>query len=571
MTATAERPAPLAAYPAPRSIIDPYDPRADAETFDLTGWLATIDTRLFDTTAGRKALTYADPLLFACLYLRKHLESEETGGITLADCHLDWFRLGREWMIQDVGLRGWRHSFASPRASGKSTMWYTIIPVWAAAHGHIKFIATFANGSTQAEMHLQTFRTEAAHNQLLRMDYPEMCTAIRKPTGRTVADNEGMYQSRSGFVWVARGIDVGSLGMKVSDRRPDAIVLDDIEKDESRYSPGEVQKRLNTMIDAIFPLNERAKVVIVGTVTRPASINHQLVKIATGEVDYDTEEGKTLQWIRDERIVPHYYPPIVTRPSGSRRSIWPEKWSLDYLESIEHTRNYQKNFRNNPRADSGDLWTEDDIRYAMPPNVTRTYLFVDPPVTQKTTSDPAGLAVLGWAPGTGRLPAATVGTGGGLTDALTAEELAGGRPARLPRVVVLHAEEFRATGTPLKKRILKLLEQYPAIGTVVIEVNQGGDLWDEVMTGLPVKLVTFTSGVKKEIRFAWALDLYQKRRVTHARPLLVLEDQMTSFPRVEHDDVVDAAATGTVRLLLPDKARGGKQVRPHKDRTIVPR
>lgn len=550
--------------PAPQSIADPYDERANSETFDLTGWLAGINPVLLETTEGRKALTIDDPLLFACLYLRKHLVSEETGGITLADCHLDWFRLAREWTIPDTGLRGWRHSFASPRSSGKSTAWYTLIPIWAAAHGHIKFIATFANGSSQSEMHLQTFRTEAAHNPLLREDFLDLCTAIRKPTGRTVADNEGMYQSKGGFVWVARGIDVASLGMKVGDRRPDAIVLDDIEKDESRYSPGEVEKRRKTLIDAIMPLNERAKLVLVGTVTRPGSINHQLVKVAVGEVDPDSEEGRDLVWIKDERIVPHYYPPIVERPDGSRRSIWPEKWSLEYLESIEHTKNYQKNFKNNPRADSGDYWSEDDIRYSELPNVTKTYLFVDPPLTVKTKSDPCGLAVLGYAPGTGVRAPQMRGTGGGTREALSLAESESTLPARLSRVIVKDAYEVKLTGTPLKMKILQILQDYPEICAVVLENNAGGDLWVEIMTGLPVKFVTFPSTEPKEVRLARALDFYQKRRVVHRKRMPKLEDQQTAYPRVEHDDVVDAASTGTVRLLAPKPT-------PKKNRTVTPR
>lgn len=924
-------------------VLNPYDPRANSANFQLDAWLATFDPALFDTADGRREVTRADPLLFALTYLRHHLESEETGGLSFADCHLDWVRLGRQWMIKDTGLRGWRHSFASPRNSGKalaldtpvltvdrgwtthgdlkagdrvfdehgkpcnvvavsevwqdrpcyeltfsdgssivadqahewvfddrwstrgpqivdtatvahrwqlptvrgvpearysravagaldyperalpiapyalgawlgdghsagarisvgaadleattevlaatgetftvssvgpnflfnlgkrhpgrcvrgheydtkrgdgrdhcrtctrhggevrrgtrealdpeinrpfvrrlrdvgvlgdkhipdeyltasaeqrmellrglldtdgtiavsgriefsvcnarlasdvaalvrslgikvslcsgdakldgrkvgtrwrvafstalpvfamprkaarlkspgkrsttlrvvgvrrvvnqetscitvdspshlylagtslvpthnSTWWYTLMPVWAAAHEWIRFIATFANGATQAEMHLQTFRSEAAHNKLLRNDFPDLCTAIRKPTGRTVADNEGQYQSRNGFVWVARGIDVASLGMKVGDRRPDVLVLDDIEKDESRYSPGEVEKRKSTIIDAIFPLNERAKVVVVGTVTRPGSINHQLVKMALGEIDPDTEEAADLQWIRDERITPHYYPPVVDNPDGSRRSCWPAKWSLEYLESIEKTRNYQKNFKNNPRAGSGMYWSDEDIRYGMPPNVTRKYLFVDPPVTHGPKSDRCGLAVLGYAPGTGQLPTAAqkARLGDSWRDTLSKEEAEEVGATRLSRVVVLLAEEVALTGGPLHAKILKILDEIPGIYAVVVETNQGGDLWKEVLKGLPCKLVTFTSSKPKEIRIAHALDLYQKGRVLHAKPFGKLEDAQTAYPKVEYDDLIDAASTGQDRLLNPPKERRNTTVR----------
>lgn len=555
-----------------RSIADPYDPRANNRTFNLDLWLSGIDERLLTTPEGRRTLTYANPLLFAIVYLRHHLISEETGGITLADCHFEWFRLAREWTIRDTGLRGWRHSFASPRNSGKSTIWYTLVPIWAGAHRHVGFIATFANGSTQAEMHLQTFRTEAAGNERLREDYPDLCTAVRKPTGRTVADNEGQFQSKSGFVWVARGIDVASLGMKVGKRRPEVLVLDDIEKDEARYSPGEVEKRRGTIIDAIFPLNERAKVVIVGTVTRPGSINHQLVKIANGSIEPDSEEAATVQWILDERIIPHHHLPIVTeyRPgqgddegTGEQRSCWAEKWPLEYLRSISHTRNYKKNYENNPRAGSGMFWSDEDIRYGVPVGMRKEYLFLDPPVTRGVKSDKCGIVVLGYAPGTGKLPTREQRQllGPDWADTLTREEAISQGATRLSRVCVLLAEEVALTGAPLRARVLTILEARPNIVAVIVETNQGGILWEEVLDQLPVPLKTFNSSIAKEVRIGRSLDYYQKYRVLHAKPFGVLEDAQTAYPKVEYDDLIDAASTGTLTLLAPRQTKRNTTMR----------
>jgi hypothetical protein len=342
-------------------------------------------------------------------------------------------------------------------------------------------------------------------------------------------------------------------------------VLDDIEKDEARYSPGEVEKRLGTLIDAIFPLNERAKVVIVGTVTRPGSINHQLVKIATGQIEPGSEEWESVRWISDERIVPHYHPPIINLPDGSRRSCWPQKWPLEYLESIEHTRNYKKNFENNPRAGGGMYWSDEDIRYGVPPNVGVEYLFVDPPVTRGPKADKCGLSVLGYAPGHGGMP--TVEQKRMLGDEwdtrMTREEAMEQGVTRLSRVCVMHAEEVSLTGAPLFQRVLELIALRPSIRAVVVETNQGGDLWKETFADLPagVRLITFTSTIKKEIRIARSLDLYQKFRVTHARSFGVLEDAQTAYPKIEYDDLIDANSTGTLYLLKPRATRKNHTLR----------
>jgi len=541
-------------------IWDPYDPRANASNFDVNQWLLVNEhkIRLLNSRrqrlsrADRQLLTRLDPLLFAVVYLRHHLVSEDTGGrLTFADPHFEWARLARGWVKVRLEPREWRHSFAAPRACGKSTWWFTIIPIWAGAHGHVKFVAAFADSGTQSEMHLQTFRTEAQHNRLLRRDFPDLCAPIRKPTGKTVADNVGMFQSKSGFVFAARGANTASLGMKVGDRRPDVLICDDIEKDEALYSAAMVEKRLRTLIDAIFPLNERARVVIVGTVTRPNSINHQLVKKARGEEGADENT-----WIDEEKIAPHHYDPLIEQPDGTRRSIWPAKWTVGYLESIEHTRSYQKNMANNPRADSGPYWNQDDIVYGRLPNITRVYMVVDPPVTQGVKSDPCGIAILAYAPGTGRPGNKDWGPADELSLRLFKQELVDGgaeKPTRLSRVEVVHAEEVRLTGTPLKNHLLGLLARFPEIYMVILENNQGGDLWLEVMGDLPVPFKMFTSEEPKEVRMARALDYYQRNRVLHRKRLSKLEDQMTGFPKLTHDDVVDAVGTGVIRLLAPPK------------------
>lgn len=512
---------------------DPYHPDANAETFDLPGYLAGIPPAVLEPRNRRlrAELTRYDPLLFALLYLRHHIADPDTGQVTLAECHLDWLRLIRTWGGPRPKMRQWRHSFAAPRDSGKSTWWYTIAPIWGGAHGHVNFIAAFADSGTQAEMHLQTFRSEAQHNQRLRGDFPELCVAARKPTGKTDADNVGMFIARSGFVFAARGIGTATLGMKVGNQRPDVLICDDIEKDESSYGDAMIEKRQTTLTDAVFPLNERARVVIVGTATRPGSLVHQLVRVARGEVSKDDPE--TL-WIHDERIQPHHYPPIIRREDGTERSIWPARWPLEYLYGLRGTRSYQKNFDNNPRAYEGTYWSDEDIRYGEPTNpVTRWFVWVDPPTTQSKDSDYAGVCIVGHAPPHPQ-----------------------GSPD--PAVLVWHAEEIKLTGKRLGAHIAKTAHQFETdtghtISGVIVEANQGGDLWYDAFDDLPYLVKTYTVSESKPVRFALALDRYQAGQVWHARELTALEDRMLTYPRVANDDIIDAVASGVLRLTAPPK------------------
>jgi hypothetical protein len=291
-----------------------------------------------------------------------------------------------------------------------------------------------------------------------------------------------------------------------------------VEPPESDYSPDRAKKRLSTITDAMLPLNIRARVVMVGTVTMPGSIMHQLVKSANGTLDRD--EGK---WIADEKIVAHHYRPIVTDNEGNERSVWPEKWPLEWLLSMRHTRSFAKNYDNDPMGMDGDYWTKDDFRYGrLDPPPTRWMLQLDPAVTTKGTSDYTGWAVVAYSPVS-------------------------------RKVEVVAAGQIRLVGEALRAWVLRKLTEYERIKAVRVEVNQGGELWYTVLHNLPCTLLVHTSKESKEVRFSYALEFYQRGggMVMHRERLRVAEEQMVSFPRAPYDDVADAVVSGVLFFLRP--------------------
>lgn len=527
---------------------NPADP-ASGVHFDLDAYLRQFDPRMLAVPECRRLLTKFDPLLFALLYLPHHLKGEEDGArITLSEFHIELAQEAKKWALPTTQPRSDRDAYICPREAGKSTWLFLILPLWAAAHGHRKFVAAFADSGGQAEMHLLSFKRELDNNPVLRGDFPKLCAAARRPTGSTESDTKNMLVTKSGFVFATRGVDAKTLGMKLGNRRPDLIILDDIEPDEANYSDYQKGQRLSTVQNAILPLNIRARVVIAGTVTMPGSIIHDLVKVITRPGEEPAE------WVVAEQIRVHYYRAIITdEETGKRRSLWEAKWPIAFLESIERTRSYKLNYDNNPMARDGDYWNEGDFVYAELPALTHQLLSIDPAVTKTKKSDYTALAVIAYS-------------------------------AAYRRCVVRYAVAVKVQpGAPLKRLVLRILDEFPDIRGVVVEINQGGDVWkDSVLAGLPVPVKTVHQTEPKEVRAARLLNHYQlapKRiagrpdpsvaagiahlpRVVHERVLAAAEEQMVGFPKAAHDDLVDTIGTGVDMFLKKGKRAGITVVGP---------
>ena len=551
MTQLGEAASHLNGVPAQRGPVERWSPEWFRRLYTV---IASLPAKSPEEASSIRRALAADPVAFSILYLEKHLRSKETGDrVTFAEVHFEWARDALTWVEPVTEPMQHRSAYVAPRSCGKSSWWFLIIPLWAAANGYVDFCASFAHSQGQAEGHLQTMKTEMDHNALLKFDYPLLCSPARRPgSGTTVADRQSMLHTASGFTFAAKGLDSASLGMKVGEKRPSVLIIDDGEPDESSYSPYLAGKRLKTIVDAVFALNVYARVVMVGTVTMPGSVMHQLVKYGAGQ------RSEALQWVEDENIVVHHHRPIITNEDGTERSTWPSKWPLPWLQSRRKTREYRKNYDNDPAAVSGEYWSPDDIRYGtLGPLATRWIIQIDPALEQKNTNDWTGLTVVAARPASKDWQAWRAKAGPHV-DPHTAplpwpEGLPEWMDPSTSQCEIVHASQVRLAGEPLKAEVLRLLARHQRIKYVRLETNAGGSLWDVVLKGLPVKMLTHKSSVSKEVRFAEALSFWQEGRVIHREKYPALEDQLTAFPKAQYDDVADSATLAILYFLGASK------------------
>lgn len=489
-------------------------------------------SQLISTSAGRRLLTEHDPLLFAYIYFPHHLKDGQ-GNMTVCDFHLDLLDYARSWAKPIGARKEHRAAFIAPRSSGKSTWIFLLLPMWAAAHGHRSFVAAFSDSETQAITHLQTFKMELSTNRLLQEDYPDLCTGRKVgDSQKEMLNNRNQIMQANGFIFMAKGADSASLGMKLGAKRPDVLLFDDIEPGESNYSEHLARQRRETLQADLFPLNDWAVVGIVGTTTMPNSLIDQMRKVQAFKADYEGDPADLREalepeqrWVVDENIDVHYWPVILNDEDGTERSLWPERWPMEALAADRHTRAFQKNMMNRPISSDGGYWDDEDIDIDQPEFFRQTVVSVDPAVTTKKASDYTGIAVV------------SMGSDG--------------------RIYVRHAEQVKLGSDALNDHVTALINEYGA-GVCIVETNQGGDLWRQVFNGIPAKFYSIRQKEKKEVRAAEAVDFYKRGQVKHTAHFHIAEEQMLAFPHVTHDDVVDAIVTGVLTFKkYARKSRAG--------------
>lgn len=458
----------------------------------------------------RRWLTRDQPLYFALTYLSHALRDSATGTYSFSRLHMDAAYRARRWIDRAYQERVITLAF---REAAKSTWYFLNLPAWGVAHGHCPFFAAFSWNQEQANGKLTRLKRQLETNELLLADFPEL-TLRAKAASR--------FTTRSGVQVAAYSVKATTLGEVADVDRPRWMVGDDIEPGEDSYSPRIKEQALIRLRQNILPMNSRAVVNIVGTVTAPNSVMHDAARCAQGK-------GRA-PWIAEEGFECRRWLPILDEGTDRERSSWPQRWPLEKLQAMRGTRTYALNYLNDPdAADSVGYWDRELFRYDSTIRCVRRVLYIDPATSTKVRANRK-------------------------TDD-TAVILAG-IDAAGRRVCVESARAGRFPGHELRELIWRVHERYPNMRQVYVEDNKVGDRWEtDILTPLPpgVRLIQDTARGAKKRRIEQALGHYQRGAVWHATALRELEDQALGWtPKRDGpgvDDLVDALA-GALRVLF---------------------
>lgn len=467
-----------------------------------------------DGTAYRRAVTRDCPVRFALTYLPSTIADRVTGVCSFSVAHLFLAEMARDWMDPTPGLDG----VVLPRGGGKTSWLFRILPLWSLAHGHRRFLLAWSLTSEQAELHLAGIRHDLVSNRLLLGDFPE----LHRRKGPGGSDTRRTV-TMGGATIAARGLGGSALGTKSGDDRPDLIVGDDLEPDAAHHTMERKRKIESLVVNSILPMGDRTtRTVLAGTTTMAGGLMHDVVRAALPDGD---PAHAVAPWVAGHGLRAHYWPAILDEGTDRERSLWPQRWSLAELHAHRERapQDFALNMTNRPEQ-AGDLgyWRRDLIRYDRNREIVRRVLYADVATTNNARSDLSALVLVGL-DRTGR------------------------------RAVVEYAEAGRWWGRELYDRMVQLTEAMP--GTLrewVVETNQGGDRWREILAPVPRGVVLDTEHVSgsKRSRIEAALAEYQRGAVEHAMPMPQLEQQMLAWtPAADEDDLLDALA-GALRRVL---------------------
>jgi hypothetical protein len=315
--------------------------------------------------------------------------------------------------IEGAVLRGELFAFAMPRGSGKTTLceWASI---WALLHGHRQFIVIIGSDQAIAEQMLDSIKSHLEQNDLLAEDFPQATYPIRALEGINArARGQTIDGQPTKIEWTADQITMATVPGGVSSGaavrvagitgrirglrhtrpdgktiRPDLVLIDDPQTDESAASPSQCATREKTLAGAILGLAGPGKEIAgLCTVTvirtddladrlldrqRHPSWQGERTKLVYEWPDAEDDWSQYAELRREGQrdgtgtaAADEFYRQRQAQMDKGSRVAWPERKAAGDLSAIQHAWNlridrgesaFNAEFQNAPLAD--DITTD---------------------------------------------------------------------------------------------------------------------------------------------------------------------------------------------------------------------
>lgn len=321
----------------------------------------SIEHQLLTRKTVRKEITDEGHEWFFATYLTDHLKYES------APFHHDIIRLTETWPAPLLVISAFR-------GSAKSTICSLSLPLWAIlGRQQAKFVLLIAQTQSQAAQIMSNIRYELENNELLRRDrgsfeqesdsWNRQSIVLRKQNARITVVS----------------VDQSIRGLKHGNRRPDLIILDDVEDLSSVRTQEGRDKTYRWFTGDVLPIGHRGThIVVIGNILHRDSLVSRLSQEIT--------EGSRRGVVRRFPLLNEY-----------NECLWPAMYPT--LEAIDDLRRsigddiaFRREYLLEPITDDAPVLQEDWLNYydKLPDEWTGRFkylLAVDLAISNKTSAD----------------------------------------------------------------------------------------------------------------------------------------------------------------------------------------
>ena len=266
-----------------------------------------------------------------------------------------------------------------PRGNSKTTIAICVI-IYLILYQLSKFALYVSESSSHAEMQVKNVREEFEENEVIHAIFGNLVPDRNSPKRWT----DGHIETTTGATLIARGRNAQVRGLLRKASRPDLIVCDDIEDEESVATPEQRVKARNWFFKSLMPvigkINKDARIVVLGTLLHKDALLNVIKKdprwicVHFGSIDRDGD------------------------------AIWPFNMTLDELSAEKQAAiatgtldAFYMEYMNEIRAGEQAKFREENFIYA--PRVADdrrvgTAIAIDPAISNKPDADGTSIAVV---------------------------------------------------------------------------------------------------------------------------------------------------------------------------------